>query len=175
MIENGRTPRRPRQSPLSLSTSVAAALPPTHHCVHVAAFCPERGSVIEKAESGPPVSESLGVCEAQATSSIHALQTAASFRHTFKSKVSSSHYTACTHYAALYIDPSLVCSTRTSLCISATTYLDRLGRFLSNASHRALTRTSGKTGQLLEGLFFESARIDLWFKLELTELCDGRD
>lgn len=69
------------------------------------------------------------VCETQATSTIHALQTATSFRHTFKGKVSSSHYTACSHYAVLYIDPSFICRMWTGLYISTARCLERLQIF----------------------------------------------
>lgn len=61
---------------------------------------------------------SVCMCETQATSTIYALQTATSFRRMFKGKVTSSHYTVCTHYAVLYIDPSLVCRMCSSLYIN---------------------------------------------------------
>lgn len=108
--------------------------PPTHRWVHFSIFGPERGSIIEKQKLGHPCFRNplVCMCETQATSTIYALQTATSFRHTFKGKVTSSHYTACTHYAVLYIDPSLICRMCTSLYINAARYLERLEIF-SNA------------------------------------------
>lgn len=96
-------------------------------------------SVWDQAESGAPnVSESLQCVRVRlgAASTIHIVQTATSFRHTFKDKVSSSRYTACTHYAVLYIDPRFICWMLTSLCFSCARYLERLQIF-GKASHCA--------------------------------------
>lgn len=88
--------------------------------VHFRIFGPERDSLKEKQKLGHPCFRNplVCMCKTQATSTINALQTATSFRHTFKGKVTSSHYTTCTHYAELYIDPSFICRMCTSLYIN---------------------------------------------------------
>lgn len=92
----------------------ASVSPPQH------LWSEDWGSIIEKQKLGHPCFRDplVCMCETQATSTIHALQTATSFRHTFKGKVTSSHYTACTHYSVLYIDPPFICRMCTSLCIN---------------------------------------------------------
>lgn len=115
-------PCRPCQS---LSRFVIVCLLLIHRRVHFSVFGPERGSIIEKQKLGHKCFRNplMCMCETQATSTIYALQIATSFRHTFKGKVTSSHYTACTHYAVLYIDPSFVCKMCTSLYVNTARYL----------------------------------------------------
>lgn len=70
------------------------------------------------------------VWDSGATSTIHALQTAASFRRTLKSKViSQSLCAACTHYAPPSIDPLFICRMRTAFCVCTAGQSKRLALF----------------------------------------------